>query len=370
MTPLRLLVLAFAVIWLTFGIAHAADWPRYRGGITHQGASPDQLSMPLVVHWDYAAPAKPRKGWAGEDGKAFERRIIMERVKFDDALHVAVADGRLYFGSSVDHQVHCRRADTGETIWTFFTGGPVRLAPTVADGRVYFGSDDGFAYCLDAATGKPVWKLRAGPHDEWMLARGEMISRWPIRTGVLVADGTAYFGAGLFPHEEVYLYAVDAADGRIVWRRDNISHDDAGRNDLSPQGYLLATDELLIVPSGRSLPAAIDRRTGELVHKRTHGGTSAAASSAAPNPCWPTGRSTVGALITFLRWNRRSGDAGFGYFDGRQMAVAGDAAYVANGAKVSRLDRLAYAVWSRKRNALEAENRRRNEDGPRQRRRW
>ena len=138
----------------------------------------------------------------------------MERVKFDDALHVAVADGRLYFGSSVDHQVHCRRADTGETIWTFFTGGPVRLAPTIADGRVYFGSDDGFAYCLDAATGSQVWKLRAGPHDEWMLARGEMISRWPIRTGVLVADGTAYFGAGLFPHEEVYLYAVDAADGR------------------------------------------------------------------------------------------------------------------------------------------------------------
>ncbi|MEX2113844.1 MAG: PQQ-binding-like beta-propeller repeat protein [Pirellulales bacterium] len=349
----RLLALPFALMGSMFALAEAADWPSYRGGITHQGSTPDQLSMPLVVHWDYAAPAKPRKGWAGEDGKDFERRIIMERVKFDDALHVAVADGRLYFGSSVDHQVHCRRADTGETVWTFFTGGPVRLAPTVAAGRVYFGSDDGFAYCLDAATGKPVWKLRAGPADEWMIARGEMISRWPIRTGVLVADGTAYFGAGLFPHEEVYLYAVDAADGRIVWRRDNISHGDAGRNDLSPQGYLLATDELLIVPSGRSLPAAIDRRTGDLVHKRTHGGSSAGGVVGGTESLLADGQIYSWGAHHIFAMEQKSGDAGFGYFDGRQMAVAGDAAYVANGAKVSRLDRLPYAVWSRKRNALE-----------------
>ena len=354
MKPLRMLVLTFAVIWTMVAAAAAADWPSYRGGIAHRGATPDQLSMPLVVHWDYAAPAKPRKGWAGEDGKAFERSIIMERVKFDDALHVAIADGRVFFGSSVDHQVHCRRADTGETVWTFFTGGPVRLAPTVADGRVYFGSDDGFVYCLDAATGKPVWKLRAGPADEWMLARGEMISRWPIRTGVLVADGTAYFGAGLFPHEEVYIYAVNADDGQIEWRRDNISHADAGRNDLSPQGYLLATDDLLIVPSGRALPAAIDRTTGDLVHKRTHGKGSVGGVVGGTEALLADGQIYSWGAHHIFAMDQKSGDAGFGYFDGRQMAIAGDAAYMANGVKVSRLDRLAYAAWSRKRHALEA----------------
>ena len=89
----------------------------------------------------------------------------------------------------------------------------MRLAPAIADGKVYVGSDDGYAYCLDAKSGSVVWKLRAGPNDERILARGRMISRWPVRTGLLIDSGTVYFGAGVFPHENIYLYAVDAATG-------------------------------------------------------------------------------------------------------------------------------------------------------------
>ena len=115
------------------------------------------------------------------------------------------------------------------------------------------------------------WQFRAGPEEDWLIARGEMISRWPVRTGVLVDNGVAFFGAGVFPHENVYLYAVNANDGSVIWKQDNLSAEDAGRNDLSPQGYLLPVTNLLFVPSGRSLPAAFDRKTGKLIHKRTHG---------------------------------------------------------------------------------------------------
>ncbi len=76
-------------------------------------------------------------------------------------------------------------------------------------------------------SGKLIWKLRAGPKDERILARGRMISRWPVRTGVLVDDGIAYFGAGVFPHENVFLYAVEAATGKVLWKNDAISQ--AGR---------------------------------------------------------------------------------------------------------------------------------------------
>ncbi len=195
---------------------------------------------------------------------------MRHRVKFDDAMQVVAAGGKAYFGSQVDHKIYCVDAATGSPVWTLFTEGPIRLAPTVSAGKVYVGSDDGFVYCLNAETGEVVWKFRPSVKDERLLARGQMISRWPIRTGVLVDDGVAYFGAGIFPHETVYLCAVDAATGKVIWKNDRISQEDAGRNDLSPQGYLLCNDKLLFVPSGRSLPVAFDKQTGEMVHGRKH----------------------------------------------------------------------------------------------------
>ena len=47
-----------------------------------------------------------------------------------------------------------------------------------------------------------------------------MISRWPIRTGVLVLGDVAYFAAGMWPSEGIYLWALDAATGRRIWCND------------------------------------------------------------------------------------------------------------------------------------------------------
>ena len=117
----------------------------------------------------------------------------------------------------------------------------------------------GKVYCLNAVTGQPVWVMRVGPKDDRLLSRGEMISRWPVRTGVLIDGETAYFGAGVFPHEMIYLCAVNALSGDVIWRNDTISEQNAGRNDLTPQGYLLSNKENLFVPSGRSLPVAVSQ---------------------------------------------------------------------------------------------------------------
>ena len=45
-----------------------------------------------------------------------------------------------------------------------------------------------------------------GPKDDRLLARGEMISRWPVRTGVLVDGDIAYFGTGIF-RTRIFTYA-------------------------------------------------------------------------------------------------------------------------------------------------------------------
>ncbi|MCH7689376.1 MAG: PQQ-binding-like beta-propeller repeat protein, partial [Planctomycetes bacterium] len=352
----QLFVVACFLVTLVISPVSAADWPTYLSNSSRTGEAGESLKAPFKAGWVYSPPSTPRRSFSGAAGRTIEGKVLRDRVRYDDAFHVAVVGDRLYFGSSADHKVYCRDAKTGKELWSFFTGGPVRLAPTVAGGKVYFGSDDGQAYCLDANSGKLVWKLRAGPAEEWLIARGDMISRWPVRTGVLVDDGVAYFTAGIFPHEDIYLYAVDADSGKIIWKQDNISESEAGRNDLSPQGYLLASKTTLFVPSGRTLPAAIDRKTGKLLHKSTAswrregggvvGGTRGVLAD---------GQLYAGNPHHYLAIDQKTGKVGFAYFDGKQMAIAGDAAYTATGAFLSRLNRLEAAATSRELRKLESD---------------
>ena len=184
-----------------------ADWSTYLNGNDRAGYSPTDLIFPLKLVWQHKTPAKPQMAWEGPRNAPIEGHEMRHRVDFDDAMQTVISNGRVYFGSTVDHRLYCVKSTTGEDLWTHYTEGPIRLAPTLAHGNIYFGSDDGKVYCLNADTGQPVWTMRVGPKDDRLLTRGEMISRWPVRTGVLIDGETAYFGAGVFPHEMIYLCA-------------------------------------------------------------------------------------------------------------------------------------------------------------------
>ena len=45
---------------------------------------------------------------------------------------------------------------------------------------------------------------------------------------------------------------------------------------------------------------------------------------------------------------------GYGYFDGKQMAVSGNAAYLASGTVIARIDRKKYAEISRQRQSMDS----------------
>ena len=351
-----------AVVLLLSQVAHAQktnptskDWPTFRGDNARSGATSENFPGASFA-WRVLPPSPPRRAWSEAEGRTIEGHIIKDRVRYDDAFQPVVADGRIFFGSSSDHQVRCLDLESGKTLWTFFTGGPVRLAPTVFERRVYFGSDDGFAYCVDAKDGSVVWKKMAGPKAEWLIGRGEMISRWPIRTGILIDDGIAYFGAGIFPHEDVYLHALDAKTGEKIWNRDDISESDAGRDDLSPQGYLLASAEHLFVPSGRSMPATFEKATGTLLHKKTYSWRSSAGGVVGgTRALLADGQLYSGGAHHLLAIEQKTGNIGYGWFDGHDMVVAGPHAYVATGTFIAKLDREKYAVNSRQRRKLEDE---------------
>ncbi len=146
---------------------------------------------------------------------------------------------------------------------------------------------------------------------------------------------------------------MNAQTGEPVWTRDDISESDAGRDDLSPQGYLLATDDLLFVPSGRSMPATFERSTGRLLHKKTYSWRSSAGGVVGgTRAILADGQLYSGGAHHMLAIDQKSGDLGFGWFEANQMVIAGDAAYIATGSSIAKLNRMEY-VASRKRHDLE-----------------
>ena len=119
-----------------------------------------------------------------------------------------------------------------------------------------------------------IWKRRAGPSDEKVLGNGRMISLWPVRTSVLVDNGVVHFAAGVFPYEGLYVYALNAEDGSVVWVNDTIGDraHELEFGGMSPHGYLVASSQILYVPSGRAMPAAFDRASGKFLFFASPGG--------------------------------------------------------------------------------------------------
>ena len=334
---------------LTIGLAlsssaFADDWPTFMHDNARSGVTAERLTPPLAEQWVYRAAQRPQPAWP-------ERVVYPERVGFDRAYHVVAATGRVYFGSSSQDQVTCLDAATGGERWRTLVGGPVRLAPTLWQDRVLAGSEDGRVYCLDRDDGRVRWTFRGAPSDRRVLGMGRMISTWPVRTGVLAADGIAYFAAGLFPTEGVYLYALRADTGRVVWTNDTVGQlyvrlphgGSEGFSGISPQGPMLAGADRIYVPNGRNVPAAFDRKTGKLLFWRAwthrHGGVWALL----------TGDLLLsGGTNRFFAIDKQTGRDRFACFPGQRIVVTPAISYLLVGSSLTAVDRKAYPALSTK----------------------
>ncbi len=331
---------------LTFGLSlvlcHAGlavDWNTYRGDISRSGATLDTVAPDPILQWSYVPTHAPKPAWPmpGEE---------MPRMHVDNAYQTAIVDGCVYFGSSVTNQVISVDAKTGGVRWSFSAQGPVRFAPTVSDGRVYFGSDDGNVYCLDAKDGSMLWNYRAGLSDEKVIGNERMISLWPVRTGVLVDAGVVYFAAGVFPYEGLYVCAVRAKDGSEVWKNDTIGDraHELAYGGISPHGYPLASEEVLYVPSGRSMPVAFDRKTGKFLFSTSPGGKRGGTWALLDRDRLIAGVDYSGTPHK-VAYDAKTGarqDDVFAWFPGIDMVVTSDTSYILTLEGVYAIDREDY----------------------------
>ncbi|MBN2270192.1 MAG: PQQ-binding-like beta-propeller repeat protein, partial [Sedimentisphaerales bacterium] len=196
------------------------------------------------------------------------------KLQFDKSYEPIVMGKRIFVGSMVGDKVTAYDTDSGVEIWRFYCDGPVRFAPVGWKDRIYFVSDDGCLYCLAAADGKLIRRTRLGPSDKKILGNGRLISIWPGRGGPVLFDGKIYCAASIWPFMGVFIYAIDAKTGEIVWENSASGsrymaqqHNSDAFGGVAPQGYLAATEERLLIPS-RTTPACYDRRTGEFIYYR------------------------------------------------------------------------------------------------------
>ena len=54
-----------------------------------------------------------------------------------------------------------------------------------------------------------------------ILGNGRMVSRWPARGGPVIRDNIVYFAAGIWQSDGVFIEAIDAESGKVVWRNED-----------------------------------------------------------------------------------------------------------------------------------------------------
>ncbi len=256
----------------------ANDWPMWRFDPARTASSQQHLADGLHLQWALRLPPL-EVAWPDQDMMWFDRQY-----------EPIVVGRRMFVASSRTDSLTAYDTRTGKALWEFRADGPLRFAPAAWQEKLFVAGDDGHLYCLAQADGRVIWKHRGGPSNRKLLGNERLISMWPARGGPVVADDTVYYAAGIWPFLGIFLHALDAETGTVVWTNDGEGsrftlqpHNTPSFAGVAPQGSLVVEGERLIVPGGRSVPACYDRRTGRLLHyelaaNNKRGGGSAVAS--------------------------------------------------------------------------------------------
>lgn len=315
------------------------DWPTYRHDNARSGIAGEALSGELEQAWVHTPRYRPQPAWQGPartDGW-HKSAPLKPRMIFDWAFHVVMDNQSVYFGSSSEDKVFCLDAKTGETRWTFYTEGPVRLAPTLHEGRLYVGADDGFVYCLDTRTGALVWKFQGEPDAYRIPGNQQIMSLAPVRTGVLVDGDTVYFSSGLFSFEGGKISALGADGGAVRWEK---------QTNQALQGYLLASADKLYAPRGRQNPAIFEKEDGRLSSLLEGSGGSFAVLVDDYLFYGPGKTGQIEATRTDIGMNLVT-------FEGNTLVVNGGVAYMQGDTEISALDRSRYLQLAEERKKME-----------------
>jgi polyvinyl alcohol dehydrogenase (cytochrome) len=134
----------------------------------------------------------------------------------------AIVNGRLFVGST-GRKVYSLNASSGCTYWSFDTEFPVRTAISIGQAgktaAAFFGDQGGYAYAVEAASGKLLWKTRVEDYPNSIITGSPTLFEHTLY--VPVASNEDAFGAD--PRSQCCkfrgsLSALDAESGRVLWK--------------------------------------------------------------------------------------------------------------------------------------------------------
>lgn len=184
-----------------FAVADGQDWPKWRG--------PDYNGISKETDWSTDLPKKQGEIlWTASVGTGFSS--------------FSVCNGRVYtMGNQGPRNaqkdvVYCFDSLTGREIWSFsypsplapvqYDGGP-NATPTIDADRVYTWGKNAYLHCLDAQTGKLIWKKDLQAEYGLKLAKHGLSSSVLIIGDLLILNGI-----------EITLALDKTKQGTLVWK--------------------------------------------------------------------------------------------------------------------------------------------------------
>jgi outer membrane protein assembly factor BamB len=195
----------------------AHDWPLYRHDRWRSSSAKTPGPAKLKEQWRVAL--KPESNATAGDIGPIEHDWKEDPMVKGPLSAPTIANGVAYVTRPNAHELIAIDTGSGKVNWRFTANGRLDTPPAIHRGLCLFGTAAGWVYALRADTGDVVWRLRAAPSDERIVAYGQVESPWPVPGAVLVMDDIAYFAAGRQPLADggILVFAVNPMTGERHW---------------------------------------------------------------------------------------------------------------------------------------------------------
>lgn len=261
-------VWVIAVVLVAGPVAHADDWPQFRG--------PGRDGISKETGWLARWPDSGLKTlWKHQVGRGYSCVAVSAgRVYTLGLLPQAGADPK----GPVQETVSCLEESSGKTLWRFGIPGTVekafpgsRSTPTIEGDRAFVYGQAGGLYCLETATGKVVWqKSMMRDLGAQKVVYGYAAS--PLIVGELVLAPARIIAnmppkdSPVKPRENALLLAFNKKTGDEVWRTYHESFHLGGGYYACPTACVIGGKPCLAYHTGNAC-LGLDPATGKILWK-------------------------------------------------------------------------------------------------------